>query len=57
MFFLRPCNLRLQGVWQGMWQLWENEMEVIVKMEKTNTMTNTWERQRQTKKRMSDNKE
>ena len=25
-----------------MWQLWENAMEVIIKMEKTNTMTNTW---------------
>ena len=36
-FFSRPRNLRLQGVWRGMWQLWENEMEVIVKMEKTNT--------------------
>ena len=35
-------------------KLWENVMEVIVKMGKTNTMTNTWERQRQrqTKTRM-----
>ena len=23
-------------------KLWENVMEVIVKIEKTNTMTNTW---------------
>ena len=28
-------------------KLWENVMEVIVKIEKTNTMTNTSERQRQ----------
>ena len=28
-------------------KLLENVMEVIVKIEKTNTMTNTWERQRQ----------
>ena len=29
--FLRPRNLRLQGVWRGMWQLWENAMEVCSK--------------------------
>ena len=28
---------------RGMWQLWEKVMEVvIVKIEKTNTMTNKW---------------
>ena len=43
----------------NIWQLWENDMEEIVTMEKTNAMTNKWEiqRQRQTKKRMSYNKE
>ena len=37
-------------------KLLENVMEVIVKIEKTNTMTNTWERQRQrqTKTRISE---
>ena len=35
----------------------ENVMEVIVKIENTNTMKNTWgrQRQRQTKTRMSEN--
>ena len=32
-------------------------MEVIVKIGKTNTMTNTWERQRQTNTRMAENEE
>ena len=27
---------------QGMWQHWENFLGVIVKIEKTNTMKNTW---------------
>ena len=38
-------------------KLWENVMEVKLKIEKTNTMTNTWERQRQRqiKTRMSEN--
>ena len=35
-------------------KLWENVMEIIVKIEKTNTMTNTWGN---TKTRMSENKE
>ena len=26
----------------SLWKLWENIMEVIVKIEKTNTMTNVW---------------
>ena len=40
-------------------KLWENVMEVIVKIEKTNTMTNTWEiqRERQTNTRMTENEE
>ena len=40
-------------------KLWENVMEFIVKIEKTNTMTNTWgrQRQRQAKTRMSENEE
>ena len=46
MLFLTPLEFA-QVVWRGMWQLWENAREVIVKMEKTNIMTNTWERQRQ----------
>ena len=36
-------------------KLWENVIEVLVKIEKTNTMTYTWERQRQTKTRMPEN--
>ena len=26
----------------SLWQLWKKVMEVMVKIEKTNTMTNTW---------------
>ena len=37
---------------RGMWQLWENVMEVIEKMEKTNTMTNTWGKTRTDKDKL-----
>ena len=36
-------------------KLWENVMEVIVKIEKANTMTNTW-RNTKTKTRVTENK-
>ena len=36
-------------------KLWENVMEVKLKIEKTNTMTNTWERQRQRQTRIYTN--
>ena len=35
MLFLTPLEFA-QVVWRGMWQLWENAREVIVKMERTN---------------------
>ena len=35
-------------------KLWENVMEVVVKIKKTNTMTNTWGK---TKTRITENKE
>ena len=42
---------------RGMWQLWEKVMEVvIVKIEKTDTMTNTWGRTK-TKTSMPENEE
>ena len=58
MFFWRPRNLRLQGVWRGMWQLWENAMEVIVKIESKNTwqiLGKDKDRQRQEYHRMKNN--
>ena len=38
-------------------KLWENVMEAIVKLEKTNTMTNTWRQTKtKTKTRIAENK-
>ena len=43
---MRGCHIKL----------WENVMEAIMKIEKTNTMTNTWGKAK-TKTRMTENKE
>ena len=55
---LRSEAVDLEGMRGCHRKLWENVMEVIVKIEMTNTMTNPWERkrQRQTKTKIDKDK-